>query len=247
MIKIIDSSKITRLATITIPSDITDVLNLKADDEILWIFGENRNVILRKSSGIRPSFKELKPKELFVARNMASLVPKRKEWRIQIPKDIREVLHIPTVDRILWALDENANIIIMSSVLSNECIKDIFNNDLSAMVIYVTPLSGKGLTTFPKEIREFLDINHGDIIILNDTNDSITVTRSPISSINYSATVIGAKENTFSIFLVKEIRDRFKVDIEDSILWIINERKNIIIRNSFLPDICLRPSKFVKV
>jgi bifunctional DNA-binding transcriptional regulator/antitoxin component of YhaV-PrlF toxin-antitoxin module len=246
MIKIIDSSKITRLTATSIPSDVTDILNLKADDEILWIFGENRNVILRRSSGIRPSFKELKPKELFIARNIASLIPKRKEWRIQIPKDIREMLHIPTVDRILWALDENANVIIMSPVLSNDCIKDILNNDLSAMVIYVTPLSGKGKMTFPKEIREFLDINHGDIITLNDTNGSVTITKSPISSINYSATVMGAKEDTFSIHLGKEIRDTLRVDIGDSILWIIDEHKNIIIRDSFLPDICLKPSKFVK-
>jgi AbrB family looped-hinge helix DNA binding protein len=246
MIKIMDSSKITKPTATSIPSDIADILNLKADDEILWIFDENRIVILRKSSGIRPSFKELKPKELFIARGIASLVPNRKEWRIQIPKDIREVLHIPIVDRILWALDENANVIIMSPVLSNDCMKNILNNYISAMVIYVTPLSGKGLMTFPKEIREFLDINHGDIIILNDTNDNITITKSPISSINYSATVIGAKENTFTIYLGKEIRDTLKVDIGDSILWIIDEHKNTIIRNSFLPDICLRPSKFVK-
>lgn len=246
MIKIIDSSKITKLATITIPSDITDILNLKADDEILWIFSENRNVIVRKSSGIRPSFKELKPKELFIARNMASSIPKRKEWRIEIPKDIRKVLHIPTVDRILWAIDENANVIMMSSVLSNDCIKDILNNDLSAMLIYVTPISGEGIITFPIAIREFLDVGHGDIIILNGTNDSITITKTPISSEYHSATIIGTKMDTFFIYLGKDIRDRLKVDIGDDILWIVDERKNIIIRNSFLPDICLKPSKFVK-
>jgi bifunctional DNA-binding transcriptional regulator/antitoxin component of YhaV-PrlF toxin-antitoxin module len=246
MIKIIDSSKIIKLAATNIPSYVADILSLTADDEILWIFGENRNVILRKSSGIRPSFKELKPKELFIARCIAYAVPKRKEWRIQIPKDIREILHIPTVDRILWALDENANVIVMSSVLSNDCMKNILNNDISSIVIYVTPLSGLGLMTFPKEIREFLDINHGDIVKLNDTNGNITITKSPISSVYYSTTIAGTKKDTFSIYLGKEIRDILKVDIGDSILWIIDENKDIIIRNSFLPDICLKPSKFVK-
>lgn len=246
MIKIMDSSKITRFVTITIPSDITDILNLSVDDEILWIFGENRNIILRKSSGIRPSFKELKPRELFIARSVASLIPKRKEWRTTVPKEIREILHIPIVDRILWALDENTNIIIMSSVLSNDCIRDILNNDLSATVIYVTPISGDGIMTFPKEIRELLDISHGDIIILNDTNDSITITKSPIASIYHFAKILGTKMDTFFIYLGKEIRDRLKVDIGDNILWIIDNRKNIIIRNTFLPDICLKPSKFVK-
>jgi bifunctional DNA-binding transcriptional regulator/antitoxin component of YhaV-PrlF toxin-antitoxin module len=106
MIKIIDSSKITKLFSTSIPSDVVNILNLKADDEILWIFDENRNIIVRKSSGIRPSFKELKPKELFIARNIALSVPKTsKEWRTPIPKDIREILHIPIVDRILWTLN----------------------------------------------------------------------------------------------------------------------------------------------
>lgn len=67
--------------------------------------------------------------------------------------------------------------------MSNDCIKEILNNDLSAMVAYVTPISELGITTLPKEIRGFLDIG---------------------------------------------------------------QRKNIIIRNTFLPAVCLKPSKFVR-
>lgn len=245
----------TRGSTSIIP-DIIEMFKMKPDDEILWILDDKNNVIIRKSienvthdqyghlyPGQKRTLQEtttqinaLEYDEIIIARNLATLIPGKKAWKITIPKEIRDIISIPPADRILWILDEKGDIIIRNPILSDICSRYTINKDIYSIIIYSTNIAKNSVTALPKDIRDILGINTDSLIYYNiDENDNLTITK---DSGIWPIKIYGKLEKNTSIYLPKDIRDIIKVNKDDKILWIFDE-KNIIIRDSFLSDICL--------
>ena len=205
---------------------MADVTKINIGDNILFVLDEYGHV------NVRP-YSPLMPREKYI-----SSIKFGSRLVIQIPKDVMDILEIGEDEKILWILDENGNIIIKNTFLPTDCTKIILKQDIGAMAISLSHINRRGFTTIPIEISDLFDMQIGDTITLSlDTHDNIIVNIDITTNSDRSIQTTKIYKE-FHIHLDTDVRTKLKIDIEDSILWILNENGHIIIRNTILPNVC---------
>lgn len=241
-IKILAINHLSR-AGISIKKDIAELLKINVGDEILFILDENDHINIRKHSSLLLP----KPKETYLSSAKISSTLNNK-ITVFITKDIANMLDLDEDRAILWILDENGNIIIRNTFLFPDCTNNIFNRvihkDISAMIIEMTKIY-YGLTSITRRIEDIIIQSVEDkILFITDEFDNIIVTTEKLflsSDSKYSNYLIlrSVRPIKFHIELGKKLLNMLNVKDGDSILWILDENGDLIIRDTILPKSCL--------
>lgn len=228
MLKVLSLSSITINRKISIKKEIMDLLDINFGDEIWFILDNNGIVNIRK-------FKDdmiLETEEKYIS--SAHLI---QPIGAQISSDIRIAINADVGDRILWISDSKGNILIRNTVILDECSINIFNKDISALIIDLTTLNYNNFTTsIPKEITDILGLYEGIKLMLSlDEYDNIIVSKEMRENILEETLVSGRESHR--IYFNKTVIDI--LDNTDKILWFFDEEGNVIIKNNLLPDNCV--------
>jgi bifunctional DNA-binding transcriptional regulator/antitoxin component of YhaV-PrlF toxin-antitoxin module len=226
MLEVISVSKI-GTNRIYIKKEIIDYLNIDNGDEILYILDRNGTVNIRKFK----KYVNLGVGEKYIY--SAGITFLKTEVVAHISSEVIGYINADIGDKILWILDSKGNIIIRNSVILNGCSLNIFKKEISALIINLSMIYQKMVTTVPKEIIDILDIYRGDKIILSlDQYDNIIFSKKMRKNVIQEATV----SDKYSIYLGNipiNILDR-----PNKILWLVDEEGNVVIKNNLLHDNC---------
>lgn len=231
VIRVISRAKITQHKTIALDKEITDILEAYHEDDILYILNKNGIVNVRKFKGdviLGPGEKYL---------SSCTVSHHGDQFAVTITGDVRQVIDVDIGDDVLLIIDDNRNMIIRHAFLSNRCSIDILNKNISALVIDITTLwPQKNQTSLPKNVRDILGVDEGDIITLSlDESDNIIVHQEVFKNLLQKAKLLKNVQFTVS----KEVSNILNIIPGDKILWIIDEDGNIIMRNAILSDNCI--------
>lgn len=138
---------------ITIPKNVTEILKLKEGDQILFLNGEDR-IILR-----------VHPKDSLEVLGTSKIRDLRFSY---LPINVAKILKLNEGDQILFAIDENNDIIIIGPIIHIPFI---------ARVLDSTIYREKGLATITKIIADILKIEKKDqILFLLDEKGDVILT-----------------------------------------------------------------------
>jgi len=220
-IKVISMSTITTNWTVRTPDIIVELL--KSDEKeskmlwIQWIFDKGRLLI-----------KTVEKKDQYFV-SYGKIRNYGKMSLMTIPPIIRDILKSVIGDDILWMVDENSNIIVKNSILPKNCITK--EPSILMNMTYASPLN----TRIPRNILEYLEVGPGDkVSFLYDRY--VTIRKYDERFKSSKLIDITKIPSNSEIYIDKKIRAL--LDIEDLILWILDNNGNIILKNAILPDIC---------
>lgn len=233
MLKVISVCTITPNRRISIKKEIMNLLDINIGDEIIYILDKNGIVYIRK-------FKDdvtLGTGEKYLSSSYIIQHNKpRIEISVSITSDVRQAVNADIGDKILWILDNDGNIIIRNTVILGGCSINIFNKDITALIIDMSSFMHQSNTTsIPKEIVNILGVYEGDKVILSlDEYGNIIISKEIGENL--------LQENIISrqypmIYIIKTVIDI--LEPVDKILWYVTEEVNIIIKNNLLPDNCI--------
>ncbi len=226
-LKVISVCKITPHRRISIKKEIIDLLDINIGDEILYILDENGIINIRKFKGDIILGKG----EKYIS--SSSITP----WmETTITSDIRQIINADIGDNILLILDNKGNIIIRNTVILDECSINIFNKDITALIIGVSSFYHQNKSAaIPKEIMDILGVYEGDKVILSlDEYGNITVSKEIGDNLLQEIILNRQYPN---VYLKKKVVDI--INPTNKILWYVDEKINIIIKNNLLPDNCI--------
>jgi bifunctional DNA-binding transcriptional regulator/antitoxin component of YhaV-PrlF toxin-antitoxin module len=241
-IRAIQHSKITLTKTISFSKEIADMLKVNIGDEILYILNKNGVVIIRKFEGDVI----LGPGERYLS--SCTVYRKGVSFSVYIARDIMQINNVDIGYDVIFIVDSDINIrdiniIIRNAFLSNTCSIDMLNKDISALIIDITTLQSNNQTTLPKNVRDILGVDEGDIFALSiDEFNNVIIHRGVSKNLKPTAMYClqEAKLGARTLFTISnEVRNILNITTGDKILWIVDEDGNIIIRNTILPDSCM--------
>ncbi len=237
MIKVLSFNKISGSRQIAMSKEIANILELNKGDEVLFII-KNGIIYVRK-------FKDkvqLDQGEEYISSSTVTI--SNGHIDIYFPSIINSIINVERDDNILWLTDNYRNIMLRNTVLLDKCSKEIFNKNISALIIDMTTLTRNNILTIPFEIINILGIYEGEKIILSidtESNNFIVSRESGQNTVVQEAIVYcGSTKYNWFMQLRKDITEFFNMDFGDKFLWIFDENGNIFMRDAVLPDICLQ-------
>jgi len=214
-------STITTNWTVRVPEIIVELL--KSDEKepktfwIKWVLDKGRLLIktVEKSDHDFVSYGKIRSYDKFFA--------------MTIPPTIRDILELEIGNDILWIVDKNSNIIVKNSILPENCITK--EPSILMNITYISPLR----TRIPKNMKEYLKVGSGDTVAFLYDN---YVTIEKYDKEVKPSKLISTSKISYNEEVNIDRRIRALLDLEDLILWILDNNGNIILKNAILPDIC---------
>jgi bifunctional DNA-binding transcriptional regulator/antitoxin component of YhaV-PrlF toxin-antitoxin module len=142
---------------VSINKDVLEVLGIKDKDEILYVI-KNGILYARKFDGI------IKSDEKYVSSSTIGF--SSQSFKTRIPYDVLRAINVET-DILIWAYDENNNIFLRNTVLMGKCSKELFHEEISALIINASTLTEQNQLTIPADIIDILGLFEHDIIYLS--------------------------------------------------------------------------------
>lgn len=205
-------------------AEIAHILNVNIGDEILYILDANGRINVRKS----PDKLILGHNEKFISLNKIS-EEGRGHFKFKVPIDILRILKIRDKERLVWILDDKNNVLIISTILPEQC---TFNG----ILLDISSFSFRQVS-IPTSVRDLLLVDAGDIIVYSVKNDNIIV--NSFTDIDKLINVgMGMISTSLQAHLSKSI-ENFINPKDHHLLWILDIDGDIILRNTFLPKICI--------
>ncbi len=241
MLKVLSLSSITQTKRIAIKKEIMNLIDANIGDDILYILDKNGIVNIRKFKGNVT----LGIGEKYISSSIITQHKPHLKTSITIASDVRNAVNVDIGDKILWILDNDGNIIIRNNVILGKCSKNIFNKDITALLIYVSSLTFQNQISIPKEITDILGVYEGDKFILSlDEYGNIIVSKEIEENLLQEVNLL--EENLLQESIISRqyptiYLKQTTIDIIepiDNILWFFDEKGNIIIKNDLLPDNC---------
>lgn len=212
---------------IYIGKEIKNILKLSPGNTLFIVDDEKGNIIIRN--------------KLIVGENLIGTSILRKtadKFYFAISKAIMDKLSLTIDTDILMILDEKGTVILKNPFLLGKCVKEVLHKrgDIGAIVIGLGTVSPKMETTIPVDIRDILEIDDIDeILIFVDKYYNVIISPTTLDHIRLdSAKVYQGRR----IYLTRIVMGVLDVNIGDYILWLIDENENIMMRNSSLPIAC---------
>lgn len=232
MLKVISIYKIPKTRVVYLKKEIMDFLDINIGDYISYILSENGFINVRKFKGDMILGKGDK----YIA-SAHVIQTTGSNIRASIASDVRQAVNVDIGDNILWILDSEGNIILRNTVILSGSSKNIFNKDITALVIGMSPLTRHNKQAgIPKEIVDILGVHRGYKVVLSlDEYGNIIVSKETRKNILEEVVITGSED--YRIYLTEEVIDI--LDTVDKILWFFDEEGNIIIKNNLLPDNCV--------
>jgi bifunctional DNA-binding transcriptional regulator/antitoxin component of YhaV-PrlF toxin-antitoxin module len=216
----------------SIKPDILELLGANIGDEVLFILDQNGIVNIRKFEGqviLGEGEKNISSARIGKQYNGGSVV---------ITSDVRHAINADIGDRIL-ILDKNGNVMIRNNVILGECSTNIFNKDMSMLIIELTSSSLKSnYLSVPKEIIDILgSYSRGKVIFSLDEYGNIIVSNDIGENLLLQESTLFFRGHRFAVHLIESTQDI--LGNTTKILWFFDEEGNVIIKNNLLPDSCV--------
>ncbi len=217
---------------IYINEEMITILKVETGSTLFFLADEKGNIYIKN--------RYIPGEELLEKSTLRSTIRDRRIFNFTIPRIVTHRLGLTIGDQILLILDKNNNVIIRDAFLIGICAKDVIKKrrNIGARIVGLSTISPNLETTIPIEIREIFSIDDIDEInIYIDRYSNIVISTTHIEDIRIGTFKIFQGRRIYLPRIVTGILD---VKIGDEILWIIDEDENIIMRNSFLPDVCFQ-------
>lgn len=209
-------------------AEIANILDVNVGNEILFILDENGRINVRKSAD--KLMLESNEKFISASKISASKIREGKTDLIfRVPKDIPRILKIEDKERLVWILDDENNILIKNTTLSDNCIIKGEILDISAI--------GNNTMGIPEIVRDLLLAEAGDVIVFTFENNNIIV-KSFSDNENLSNIAMSTISCNLRAYFNKTL-ERFTNPKNGHILWILDNNGEIILRNTILPNSCI--------
>lgn len=233
MLRVLSISNISNNRTVRLKKEIIDLLGANIGDEALFILDKNGIINIRKFRG-----------DVILGKGEKYISSSRITGHhtggvITVTSEIRHITNADIGDQLL-ILYKNGNVILRNNVILGQCSTDIFNKNVGALLIGLTTLvHPSNQVQIPQEIVEILGLSTRDKVVFSlDEYGNIIVSNEIGENLLLQEPTLMAKENYFSIYLIKSIRDF--LSISHKVLWFFDEEGNVIIKNDLLHDNCVQ-------